>query len=589
MHRLPLSILCVCCGLALFQSSCKKQNGTTSKGGPVSNAQKQNGPSVKGPKSNIRNKLKQVADNSKQAYLKPQFVDRAVSLDLQFKPYRDDVPGRFYFPEVMGAGIGWIDFDLDGFWDIYLGNGDQLVGDSTHVNQLFRNLNGTGFANISEFASPDGSGFTQGIAVGDSNQDGFEDILVSNFGQTYLLLNQGDGSFLKTAIASGEDESEWKASCIQVDLDQDGDLDIFVTCYIDWTVANHHPCTYKGVTGYCGPGTYEATRDLLFENNGDGTYTEKGLAAGVDYESKGLVVCAGDFNQDRVPEIYVGSDLTKNAFYVKQPGGFQFKNVADDTGVAASKNGLAEATMGFALRDFDTDGRLDLFLTHYYQNKNTLYLNQGDLLFKDASYESRIKALSFDSIGFGTVPVDYDNDADFDLFVSNGHVLGEGIAPFRLKPQLINNDRGRFYDISDQSGKYFSQEWVGRSVASCDFDNDGDVDIAVGHLDQPMALLVNETVRENRFIQFQLLALDRRDLVGTRVIVKMGDEERVLPVVRGESYLASVDPRLHIGVGSAEKVSVTIEWSNGSDSVFAELATNATWLLDTSGTSHRMD
>ncbi|MEE2641533.1 MAG: CRTAC1 family protein [Planctomycetota bacterium] len=528
-----------------------------------------------------------------QGLVEPLFEDRAPEWGVDFSLYRDAVKDRFFFPEVMGAGIAWLDYDLDGFWDLYLANGDALVAASQpqnrqHQNQLFRNLLETGFDAVTDFAAPDGRGFSQGLATGDANRDGFVDLFVSNHGQNYLLLNLGDGSFSSQPVGDLANEPLWSTSCVQVDLDQDDDLDIVVASYVDWTVGNHHPCNYKGTAGYCGPGTYAATRDLVYENQGDGTYVEVGQSAGFDFKSKGLVVCAADFDHDRNPEIYLGSDLTRNAFYRQREKGLKYENIADDSGVAASKNGLAEATMGLAVRDFDQNGEIDLFLTHYYQNKNTLYLNQQGLLFKDASYETRIKNLSFDFIGFGTVAIDYDHDTDFDLFISNGHVLGEQIPPFRLTPQLINNSECRFFDLSSQSGIYFQRKFAGRSVASCDFDNDGDVDLCVGHLDAPYALLENRTRSGNKSIQLQLLDQDRQDLVGTEVIVHLGAEKVVLPVVRGQSYLSAMDPRLHLGVGELDAVGVTVHWAAGGKTEFENLATDRTWLLSPEGNPVQM-
>lgn len=580
-------ILCTLTGLTalvvtcLF-SSCKKENGTGSSG-PVSRARTQNTQNQKTAKLDpgLLRKLKDANQREREvkSLLAPQLQDQAKSLGLEFSLFRDAVADRYFFPEVMGAGIAWLDFDLDGYWDLYLGNGDQLVGPSTHQNQVFRNQAGTQFENVTISAATDGRGFTQGLAAGDANGDGFEDLFVSGYGQNYLMINQGDGSFERQDVGDIKSEPQWSASCIQADFDGDGDLDIFVASYVDWTVENHHPCVYKGVKGYCGPGTYGATQDLLYQNLGDGSYQEVGADRGIDFKTKGLVVCAADFDHDLIPEFYVGSDLTNNAFYKLEKESGRFENLAGDSGLATSKNGQAEATMGFAVRDFDQNGQIDLFLTHYYKNKNTLYLNQGDLLFKDASYESRIKALSFDFIGFGTAPIDYDLDSDFDLFIANGHVLGRSIPPFELTSQIINNSDCRFFDVSARAGEYFEKKFAGRSVARCDFDNDGDTDIAVGHLDQPLALLQNQTQSENNFLQIQLLELDRRDLTGTEVEVQFDDRTVVLPVVRGEGYLSSSDSRLQVGIGQADEVSVTVKWRSGRVSKFERLAGNTTWLL----------
>lgn len=588
MHRLIPRVLCIL--LIAGLTSCQEnRNGTTGNSGPVSHAPAEADGATSGKTTNknsdLLKKLKGTSRGSEQAgrLARPLLVDRASELGVRFNLFRDAVPERFYFPEVMGSGIAWLDFDLDGFWDLYLGNGDSLIGKSSHRNQVFRNLSGKRFDSVSELVSPDSNGFTQGLAVGDVNQDGFDDLFVSNYGKDYLLINQGDGSFDRQDIGGLGHGSVWGASAILVDLDSDGDVDLFQTCYVDWTVENHHPCVYQGVPGYCGPGTYGGTPDLVYINQGDGQWTESHSALGIDYQSKGLVVCAADFDDDRRPEIYVGSDLTNNAFYRWSPDEKKYQNVANDIGLAASKNGLAEATMGFAVRDFDGNGHIDLFLTHYFQNKNTLYLNQGDLFFRDASYESRIKALSFDFIGFGTIPLDYDGDSDFDLFISNGHVLGENIRPFRLRPQLLNNDNKRFFDVSEQLGGYFGGKYAGRAVAGCDFDNDGDVDIAVGHLDAPYALLENRTRTENRFLTLQLLDPARRDLTGTTIDIESGGRRIRLPVVKGESYLSSMDPRLNVGLGKQKTARITVHWSFGKDQVFENVASGKSWLLTCQG------
>jgi hypothetical protein len=583
-YRLMNNAFCIWFGLVIVFSSCNNPNGTSS-GRPVFDALKKSDSSESVGKDFLAKMVKsKEASKIAESLQVPRFTDAATKLGLRFSQFRDAVPDRYFFPEVMGSGLAWIDLDQDGWLDLYCGNGDSLVGESWHKNQLFRNQAGKDFRNVTTAEMSDGGLFSQGIAVGDVNRDGFPDMVVANYGQNYLLVNQGDGSFDKRALGRVEDEPKWSTGCIMVDLDGDGDRDIVMTCYVDWSPEIHHPCPYNGVVGYCGPGTYASTHDLIYENLGDDQFREVHVEAGMDFPTKGLVVAAADFDQDRKPEVYVGSDLTPNAFYRVSEQGLKLENVANLAGVAVSKNGAAEATMGLALQDFDQNGQIDLFLTHYYQNKNTMYLNQGKGSFLDASFETRIKYLSFDSIGFGTAPIDYDRDSDFDLFVSNGHVLGEHIPPFFFKPQFLNNHEGRFYDTGEKCGGYFEKKFAGRGVAVADFDNDGDADIAVGHLDSPLALLENEDSTLQNYIQFELLSTDRSDLVGTEVVVQWGSNRVVLPVVVGDGYLSSSDTRLLVGVGQAKKVDVEIHWSyssGGKVTAAKNLETNVCWILST--------
>lgn len=595
MQGFRIGISFVASGLILFLFACKKDDGASPRR-PVNNAQTDN--SVSDKKANedrdrLIQKIRNSGHKSDQLLgVEPRFSNRASSVGLDFTQFRDAKPNRFFFPEIMGSGMAWIDFDLDGYWDLYVGNGDALQGPSTHLNQLFRNHAGENFISVTDSASPDGSGFAQGMATGDFNRDGFEDLFVSNFGQSFLLVNLGDGSFEKRLVPAPEGNSNWGSSCVLVDLDSDGDLDIFLARYIEWNVELHRECRYSNTVGYCGPGQFQGTSDLLYENQGDGTFVEVHESAGIDFKSKGLAVCAADFDGDRIPEIYVGSDLTPNAYYRRtQTGGskqLSYANGSDDAGIASSKNGIDQATMGLAVCDFDQNGLPDLFLTHYYQDQNTLYLNQGKHLFKDASYESRIRATSLQTIGFGTVPIDYDNDGDFDLFVTNGHVLGKHIPPFRFSPQLLSNQDLKFQDVGQSAGEYFQQKYAGRSVAKCDFDNDGDVDITIGHVDDPLALLVDETKSSNKAIQIQLLDVERKDTVGSSVQVVTASRTITLPVVKGESYLVASDPRLCVGTGADEKVTVRVRWASGTDSEFKELATGSTWLLRSDNSSYRM-
>lgn len=502
----------------------------------------------------------------------PKFVNVATELGVDFEHFSDEVVGRYFLPEVMGSGVAWLDVDGDGRLDVYLGNGCGLAQDavpSEKLNRLYLNRGAEGFEEISELAGVAHNGYAQGLAVGDFDADGFADIFVANYGPNVLLRNNGDGTFEDVTLQAGVQHDSWGTSAVWLDLDDDQDLDLYVVNYlkVDWQT--HQVCTFDGKPGYCGPGKYEGVADCAYLNQGDGTFVESGEAMGVALASgKGLAVSVVDFDQDGHPEIYVANDMTANFLFTrrkKQVGeakGF-YANVAVDSGCALSGEGNSEASMGIACGDFDQDGRIDIFLTHFYSQKNTLYHNSGDLMFHDDSRRSRIAATSFQTLGFGTVAFDYDRNGTLDLFVANGHVQGPNHDPYKMSPQLLHNDgSGRFDDISGFAGEYFKQLWLGRSAAGADFDNDGDVDLSVTHAGGPFALLRNDTPTPHSFIGINLQSANRIPPLGGKVVIRRGDQVWQRSIMAGGSYQSSADPRLLFGLGeSSEPVAVEIHWS----------------------------
>jgi hypothetical protein len=296
-------------------------------------------------------------------------------------------------------------------------------------------------------------------------------------------------------------------------------------------------------------------------------------------------VAVADFDGDAVAEIYVANDMAPS-FLLKRNSGDPtgmplYMNVADAAGCAVGGDGKNEASMGVTCADFDSDGLVDIFLTHYYQAKNTLYRNLGSLLFEDDSYRSRTAAASYNYLGFGTVAVDYDLDEDRDLFIANGHVLGPEQFPNEMLPVLLENDgRAVFRDIASFNGGYFAGKYLGRGVAGGDFDNDGRLDIAVSHLDRPLAVLRNESLTSHRFIGLALLASNRIHPAGGRVTVTVGPHSRTWPIVWGESYLSSGDSRLLIGLGDhSGPAEIRVVWPGGQEQTYSGLETDRYWLL----------
>ncbi len=507
----------------------------------------------------------------------PRFVDVALDVGIDFTFHNDAVPGRYFLPEVMGGGVAWIDVDGDGWLDLFLANGRSLDPSASQVNQptcrLFRNREGKQF---SEITAPSGTGITlfgQGCAVGDYDADGFPDLFVSGFGPDVLLRNAGDGTFHDVTEATGVSDPEWSSSSLWIDLDGDQYLDLYVTNYMDVSWENRKVCEYGGRPGYCGPGSYAGVQDKAYLNGGDGTFRESSERLGLRAENgKGLAVVAADFDDDLIPEIYVANDMTANFLFTRRvesnhqsAGATRYREVAAESGCAVSGSGLNEASMGISLADFDGDGRIDIYLTHYYHMKNTLYRNLGHLLFDDASYHSRVAATSLESLGFGTAPLDYDRDGDFDLFIANGHVLGPEQQPHAMCPQLLRNDGGIFADVSSIAGGYFDGLWLGRSVAAADFDNDGDVDLAISHLNSPFVLLRNDTpARERPFVGLDLKTAEGVLPVGGRVVLRTDKRQITFPVSAGGSYLAAADERLRISWPETEAArEFEIHWPSG--------------------------
>jgi len=522
--------------------------------------------------------------------VEPQFVDIAADAQIRFSFFSDMVPERFYYQEVMGGGAAWLDFDGDGRLDLYVRDGCRLENpESTAVNQvsrLFRNSGAGTFVDVTASSGSGVRGYGQGAAPGDFDADGFPDLYLTNYGPSILIRNHGDGTFEDVTLAAQVGAEEWGTSAAWFDADGDGQLDLYVANYLHLPLSDNRVCEYNQKRGYCGPGQFPAARDRLYLNQGNGSFVESAEERGLlDPDGKGLGVLVADFDDDLLPEIMVANDMTPNHLFTRSTT-FEsgdaprrlYANVASSAGCALSDVGQLEAGMGIACADFDGDGRPDLFMTHYYHMKNTLYRNRGGLIFDDDSYRTRIAATSFESLGFGTWPIDYDRDGDADLFVANGHVLGPNNPPFAMRPQLLLNTACVFSDISERAGAYFQAACLGRGVAAADFDNDGDLDIVVTHLDRPLALLRNDTQTKRRYIGLELSTSMRIPPIGGRVVVTCGQLRQVLPVVAGGSYLSASDSRLQVGLGDeSATVDVEIHWPSGRVDEFGGLDSNCYW------------
>jgi hypothetical protein len=490
----------------------------------------------------------------------------------------------------MGSGAAWLDFDRDGWPDLYLGQGKAWGNDnqkSPPSNRFLANLGDGTFRDVTINANLINLDYSMGVAVGDFDNDGFADIYVSSYGQNRLYHNNGDGSLSEIATDRGLDDSRFGSSCTWADIDGDGNLDLFVTNYLkldqdDYPLCKH---TEPGRTYYsgCHPRYQKHEYDILFRNNGDGTFTDKSEEAGLISGPArcGLGVVATDLDNDGDIDFYVANDTVHNQLWINNGTG-KFTDEALLAGVAVNRIGIAEAGMGVAAGDVDGDGLPDLFVTNYFNESNTLYRNEG-FSFTDVTSEYGLAAPSQMRLAFGASLFDIDNDGWLDLFVANGHIhtghLDPGRnEPFAQLPLLFHNQNGRrFRDASSQSGDYFKRHLVGRASCVADYDRDGRLDLAVQHLNGPVTLLRNNTPSAGQVVQLELVGTkSARDSNGTVVLIKAGTFQITRAVVGSSSYLSSSDSRLVVGVGENEIAdTITVRWPTGRQESWYQIPTGA--------------
>ncbi|HUG66756.1 MAG TPA: CRTAC1 family protein [Pirellulaceae bacterium] len=523
-----------------------------------------------------------------------RFLEVAESAGIRFRHY-SPLTEQHHVHLVMGSGIGWFDFDRDGWPDLYCCQGASFGSDSNEdppSNAFFRNREGETFSEVTRQAGLLDTGYSMGIASADYDNDGFADLCLTGYETNTLLHNNGDGTFEQVALPQTFSPGRLSASCAWGDIDADGNLDLYITNYAklgpeDYPICEH---TAAGTTIHvaCHPSNLDRVPDLFYRNTGEGQFVELSKAAGIVEGDgrQGLGVIAADLDQDGDTDFYVANDTTPNYLWENRGDG-RFTDRGADSGTATNRHGAREASMGVAVGDVDGNGQLDLFVTNFYNETNTLYRNEGSCLFSDVTDEMGLGAPSRLRLGFGASFADFDNDGWLDVLTANGHIhdrlheIGREES-FAQLAQVFHNERGlRFRDVSPASGLYFREPHVARGTAIADYDRDGDSDVAISQLNSDAALLQNNAGDTGRWLQVELVGIEsNRDGIGAALHIDLGDRMLVHTVQAGGSYLSCDERAVLIGLGSLDKVrQLTVVWPGGRRESWNDLSANRLWRL----------
>jgi len=507
------------------------------------------------------------------------FTDIAAQAGLIHPVLYGEVDHKDYILETVGCGCAFFDYDNDGWLDIFILNGNRLRGvPEGTTSRLYRNNRDGTFSDVTEKAGLGGAGWASAVCVGDYNNDGFEDLFCTYYGQNKLYRNNGDGTFADVTRQAGlwNEHPRWGAGCTFVDYDRDGHLDLFVSNYVQFDF-EHVPkpganvnCVWKGVPVNCGPRGLMPGTNSLYRNNGDGTFTDVSQQAGIAgaRPGYGMTVVAADFNEDGWPDLYVACDSTPSLLFVNQHDG-KFKEEGLARGVALSEDGKEQAGMGVGVGDYNLDGHLDLFKTNFADDTNVLYENDGNGNFEDKTSAAKLGTES-QYVSWGTGIVDLDNDGWPDIFFVSGSVypeLEKHLPNYPDKcPRTVfrNVGNGSFQRVTE-GGPGLASKHSSRGCAFGDFDNDGDLDVLVVNMNEPPSLLRNDVQGNHHWLKVRLIGTkSNRSAVGARVLARYGGKMQAQEVLSQSSFYSSNDPRLHFGLGSATSADLEIVWPNGN-------------------------
>ncbi len=506
--------------------------------------------------------------------------------------HTDGGSGNRYIVESVVAGLALFDYDNDGLIDIYFLNGAPLKGttvDKPPRNALYRNNGDWTFTDVTEQAGVGDLGYGLGVTAGDYDNDGDQDVYLNNFGPNVLYRNNGDGTFTDVTAEAGVGcgDKVGAGTCF-LDIEADGDLDLYAANYVDFHYDNHIVRMIGPYQFHPGPADYRPVPDNLFRNNGDGTFADISAESGIrSVAGTGMGMVCFDYDDDGDTDVFVCNDARAN-FLFQNDGKGQFEEVALLAGVAYDIRGSENSSMGVDCGDYDNDGRLDLFMTDYSAEMPVLYHNLGDGLFEDATAAARISHAAYPHVTWGTGLVDFDSDGDRDLFIACGHFMDnirfiDDRTDVRVPNILLRNEGdGTFLDISDRCGSGLKPVEASKGAAFDDLDNDGDIDVVILNANSLPTVIRNDTPQGNHWLQIRLQGRRaNRDGVGSRVRIVAGDRAQIAEVHSGRSYQSHFGTRLHFGLGSADRVDrVEVRWCGGPPEVFRNLAADRLHLLE---------
>jgi hypothetical protein len=515
------------------------------------------------------------------------FVDVAAKAGILVRNVNGSDEAKRYIIEATGSGVAILDYDRDGWQDIFLVNGTTLEATTPKpksTSHLFHNNHDGTFTDVTQRSGLALTAWGQGACVGDYDNDGYDDLYVTAYGKNHLFHNQGNGTFKDVSDQSGTSGSgkEWGTGCAFVDYDRDGKLDILVANYVQFDLASTPKpgagpgCMWKGVAVMCGPRGLPYAPNTLLHNLGNGKFEDVSKPSGIERTNGHYCfsVTTLDYNEDGWPDIYVACDSTPSILYRNNHDG-TFADVAADVGAAFNEDGREQAGMGSTAADYNADGRLDLFKTNFSDDTSTLYLAQADGTFADETHPAGL-AINTDALGWGTMFADIDNDGYPDILVANGHVYTEvdsaRLGSFFREPLFLYYNLGneKFKDISKTSGPAFADPRSGRGLATADLFNDGRIEAVINNLSDTPMLLVNLARNQNHWLGLRLIGTtSNRSAIGARVTLRSAKRVWVDEVRSGSSYNSSSDLRLHFGLGSENHLdSIQIRWPSGRNETF---------------------
>ena len=528
------------------------------------------------------------------------FVDITAASAVRFQHLASHTSKK-YLPETMGSGVALFDYDNDGRLDIFLVNGAPLDDPTPkgtipqkpgprYWNRLFHQKSDGTFEDVTEKAGVAGAGYGMGVAVGDYDNDGYEDLYVTAYGGNRLYHNNGDGTFTDVTAQAGVGGSGWSTSAAWVDLDNDGLLDLVVLRYLQWDFDDIWCGEHKeGFRAYCHPDSFRPITPLVYHNDGKGRFTEVGQKSGLALPGKGLGIAIADYDGDGHIDLFIANDsMPEFLFHNRGDGTFEEKGLLSQ--VAVDEDGRTYAGMGVDFEDFDNDGRPDIVVDDLANQMYAVYQNAGDGTFNYTTKTSGISRISLLHSGWGLRLMDYDNDGWKDLLIAQGHDLDtiEQTNPqlhYREPMLLARNTGHAFVDVSAASGKIFHEAWAGRGLATGDLDNDGRIDAVVSTNDGPAYVIHNETKTENHWLTLKLVGRkSNRDAIGAAVKIVTPKGAQYGTVTTASSYLSSGDKRLHFGLGTANRVqTMEIRWPSGTHQVLKDVVGDRILQIDEPG------